>query len=316
MNWYLTAGCAKRWLTLFLGYREPFVSPPTHASADGVLPLVESDAHTLETPAHPAPPGVGINDAAYCLQCPGLGRAFLIFLPLVFTKRTASTLNSFVNVRCPFGMTPSLWRLSSKFIFSGKVSQCHMCRAYYIDHLKVSQTARETGHCRQTVKNVLEAIPRKPYQLRDERPGTKFKPFQKLVEELLPKIETLPPKQRYTTHKLFEILCAEGYQGCESRIGQFRPQWKQAKYPPEVFLPLAFDPGQDAQCDWGDAIAIIAGIRQTVQVFVLRLCYSRRVFVMAFPTQQQDTSSMCMCRHSNTLEAFPDVLATISLRQR
>lgn len=125
-----------------------------------------------------------------------------------------------------------------------------MRRAYYIDHLKVSQIAQETGHCRQTVQNVIEALPRKPYQLRDGRPSPRFKPFQKRVEELLAENESLPPKQRYTTHKLFEILCTEGYQGCESRIGQFRTDWKQAHYPPEVFLPLEFDPGQDAQCDW------------------------------------------------------------------
>jgi len=166
-----------------------------------------------------------------------------------------------------------------------------MRRAYYIDHLKVSQIARDMGHCRQTVKDVLEAVPRKAYQLRDGRPGPRFQPFQKRVEELLAENEALPPKQRYTMHKLFEILCAEGYQGCESRIGQFRTEWKQANYPPEVFLPLEFDPGQDAQCDWGEAIAIIGGVRQTVQVFVLRLNYSRRVFVMSFPTQQQESST-------------------------
>jgi hypothetical protein len=115
-----------------------------------------------------------------------------------------------------------------------------MRRAYYIDHLKMSQIARDTGHCRQTVKNVIEGVPRKSYQLRDGRPGPRFQPFQKRLEELLAENETLPPKQPYTTHKLFEILCAEGYQGCESRLGQFRTEWKQANYPPEVFLPLEF----------------------------------------------------------------------------
>lgn len=31
---------------------------------------------------------------------------------------------------------------------------------------------------------------------------------------------------------------------------------------PDVFIPLEFEPGQDAQCDWGEAIAVIGGIRQ------------------------------------------------------
>jgi hypothetical protein len=55
-----------------------------------------------------------------------------------------------------------------------------------------------------------------------------------------------------------------------------------------VFLPLEFDPGQDAQVDWGEAQAILAGARVTVQLFVMRLCYSRRTFAMAFPTQRQE----------------------------
>jgi transposase len=50
---------------------------------------------------------------------------------------------------------------------------------------------------------------------------------------------------------------------------------------------LEFDPGTDAQVDWGEAVVIMQGQRVTVQLFVLRLCYSRRLFVMAFPSQEQ-----------------------------
>ena len=40
--------------------------------------------------------------------------------------------------------------------------------------------------------------------------------------------------------------------------------------------------------DWGEATVIMAGEQVTVQLFILRLCYSRKVFVMAFPTQRQE----------------------------
>ncbi len=40
---------------------------------------------------------------------------------------------------------------------------------------------------------------------------------------------------------------------------------------------------------YGEAIAIIGGVRQTVQVFVMWLSYSRRRFVMAFPSQKQES---------------------------
>jgi transposase len=165
----------------------------------------------------------------------------------------------------------------------------HIRRAYYIDHQTISQIAKDTHHCCDAVRNALADQPRKSYHLREERVGPRFQPFQKRVEDLLVENELLPSKQRYTNHKIFEILCEEGYQGCESRIGQFRAAWQRTHVSPELFLPLAFEPGQDAQCDWGEAIAVIAGVRQLVQIFVLRLCYSRRSFVMAFPTQEQES---------------------------
>jgi hypothetical protein len=31
----------------------------------------------------------------------------------------------------------------------------------------------------------------------------------------------LPRKQRYTTHKMYELLVAEGYQGSESRVRRY-----------------------------------------------------------------------------------------------
>ena len=65
-------------------------------------------------------------------------------------------------------------------------------------------------------------------------------------------------------------------------------QQRRSKLKPPVFLPLEFDPGTDAQADWGEAQAIIAGKQQTVQYFVIRLNYSRRSFIMAFPAQRQE----------------------------
>jgi hypothetical protein len=40
--------------------------------------------------------------------------------------------------------------------------------------------------------------------------------------------------------------------------------------------------------DWGEALAEINGVRQTVQMFVMRLNYSKARFVVAFPFQKQE----------------------------
>lgn len=45
-----------------------------------------------------------------------------------------------------------------------------------------------------------------------------YEPSRKRGEGLLQESECLPPKQRYTAAKIYEIIRGEGYEGCESRI--------------------------------------------------------------------------------------------------
>lgn len=54
------------------------------------------------------------------------------------------------------------------------------------------------------------------------------------------------------------------------------------------YLPLACDPGADAPVDWGEGVASIAGERAAVQLFVMRLCDSRRTVSRAWPAPRQD----------------------------
>ena len=65
-------------------------------------------------------------------------------------------------------------------------------------------------------------------------------------------------------------------------------QQRRARKHRPAYLPLEFDAGQDAQVDWGEAEVEINGVRQTVQMFVMRLNYSKARFVMAFPFQKQE----------------------------
>ena len=105
---------------------------------------------------------------------------------------------------------------------------------------------------------------------------------------MLAENEKLPPKQRYTGHTIFKELGKAGYQGSESTVRRYIAQRRREKRRPKVYLPLEFDPGTDAQVDWGEAVVEIAGERVTVQVFYMRLCYSRKLFMMAFPAQKQE----------------------------
>ena len=162
-------------------------------------------------------------------------------------------------------------------------------RAYYLEGKSKRQIAREHNHSRKTVDKAVDNQPPQPYRLTKAKPSPVFGPYRARADELLAENAHLPPKQHYTGHKLYELLQAEGYQGSEARVRLHVTQWNKAHHAPALFLPLSFEPGQDAQVDWGEAIAVIGGVRQTVQVFVMWLSYSRRRFVMAFPSQKQES---------------------------
>ena len=162
-------------------------------------------------------------------------------------------------------------------------------RAYYLEHKSIRQIAREQHHSRRTIARAIKELELQSSQRATSRPAPVLGSFRARVHELLTQSETLPKKQRYTAHKIYEILVAEGYQGSESHLRRSVARWRREQQPPHLYLPLDYEPGQDAQVDWGEAIAVIGGVRQTVQVFVMRLCYSRRTFVMTFPSQNQES---------------------------
>jgi transposase len=184
-----------------------------------------------------------------------------------------------------------------------------MRRSYYLEKKSLRQIAREEGYSRVTIQKALSDASPRTYHLTQPRPAIVFGPFQLRVEELMTQNERLPRKQRYSSHKIFETLQAEGYKGSESRIRQYIGAWRHTHQAPKLFLPLEFEPGQDAQCDWGEAIAVIGGVRQIVQVFVMRLCYSRKTFVMTFPTQRQESF---LYAHVRAFHHFGGVPARIS----
>ncbi|HEY80897.1 MAG TPA: transposase [Caldilineae bacterium] len=109
-----------------------------------------------------------------------------------------------------------------------------------------------------------------------------------MLDRLLEEEQGLPRKQRYTGKKLFELIQAAGYAGAESTVRRYVGAQRKRQRRPRVYAPLAFEPGEDAQVDWGTGWVELAGELTEVQLFVMRMNYSRKLFVMAFPTQRQE----------------------------
>lgn len=160
--------------------------------------------------------------------------------------------------------------------------------AYYTEHKSIRTIARELNLSRQSVRTAIESPTAPRYTSTRPRSAPKLAPFRERLAALLAEQTRQPRKQRYTTHKIYQILATEGDTGSESYLRAIVAQVKQTRRRPKTFLPLPFQPGQDAQVDWGEAEAIIAGEPVTAQLFVMRLCYAQRAFAMTFPTQRQE----------------------------
>jgi transposase len=161
-------------------------------------------------------------------------------------------------------------------------------RAYYIEKKSIRQIAKEMGHSRDTVSRAIDSSEPRQYRLSKPRRCAKLGPYKVQIDELLVENEKLPRKQKYTWKKIYEAIKAKGYEGGESTLRHYlsKTGWKKKKV--AVYLPLEFDPGTDGQVDWGEGEVIMGGEQITVQLFLMWLNYSRRVFVMAFPNQKQE----------------------------
>lgn len=160
--------------------------------------------------------------------------------------------------------------------------------AYYNQGKGIREIARELQVARQSVRKAIASPALASYTQTTPRLSPKLGSFHDRIAALLAERERQPRKQRYTSHRIFQILQTEGYTGSEARIRGYIGELTRSQRRPKTFLPLEFDPGQDAQADWGEAQVSIAGVHLTVQLFTIRLCYAHRTFAMAFPTQRQE----------------------------
>jgi transposase len=160
-------------------------------------------------------------------------------------------------------------------------------RAFYIEGKSIRQVAREQHHDRRTVRAAIRDAGPSRYKLSEPRPRPVLGPFVAIIDEWLTGDQLSPPKQRHTARRIYHRLVAEkGYTGGESTVRDYVRQHRAR--PRQVFIPLSYEPGEDAQADFGEAMVIMKGRPLTVQLFVGRLCFSKIPFLVASPNQQQE----------------------------
>ena len=157
-----------------------------------------------------------------------------------------------------------------------------------VEGVSQRQAAKMVGVSRHVVRNALHDSSPPKYRLTKVRPCPVLEKVEPLIEEMLRNDEGKPKKQRHTARRIYLRLRDEyGFRGSEPAVRRCVARLR-GKREPEVFIPLSFEAGTEGQADFGEAEAVIAGVRQIVQLFCMKLCYSRYPFAIAFPHQRQE----------------------------
>jgi len=160
-------------------------------------------------------------------------------------------------------------------------------RVFFIEGKSIRQIARERHHDRRTVRAAIRDGGPSRYKLTEPRPRPVLGPYVAIIDEWLARDQLSPPKQHHTSRRIYHRLVEEkGYRGGESTVRDYVRQHRTRPRP--VFIPLSYEPGEDAQVDFGEAMVIMKGRPLTVQLFVGRLCFSKIPFLTASPNQQQE----------------------------
>ena len=161
-------------------------------------------------------------------------------------------------------------------------------RKHLVDGMTQRAVARELGYARNTVaKAIANPIP-PGYRLSQPRTKSKIDPVKPIIDAWLTDDRTKPRKQRHTAQRIYERLRDEyQFDGDPSTVRRYVRLAKRCLK--EVFMPLAFEPGEEAQVDWHDGWIEENGVERKAQFFCMRLCYSKASFV--WPYERADLES-------------------------
>jgi transposase len=154
----------------------------------------------------------------------------------------------------------------------------------------IKGVARKFGIHRRMVRQALtNALPSQRKAC--ERPRPRLGPIAAFIDAILDGDRKAPRKQRHTAHRIYMRIKQElpGWEIAESTVRQYVREKKRelGLLGRMVSVPQCYDWGAEAQVDWYEAYAELAGERQKVQVFSLRAMASGGAFHRAYPRATQ-----------------------------
>src|ERR1700728_3665229 len=176
-------------------------------------------------------------------------------------------------------------------------------RAYFVQGKAIKAICRELRVSRKVVRKVLRSEATEFRYERSEQPLPRIGPWQDALDRMLATNEAKPVRERLTLIRICEALRGVGYEGGYDAVRRYARVWQRDRTATCVgaFVPLSFAPGEAYQFDWSHEIVLINGTTVTVKVAHVRLCYSRMLFVRAYP---RETREMVFDAHDRAFAFF------------
>ena len=160
-------------------------------------------------------------------------------------------------------------------------------RSVLRDGKSVRQVARDLGINRRSVSKMLREPLPPGYRLKVPRERPVLGPYMSVIEELVGANADEPVRQRRTARQIFETLRKDhGYMGGYTQVKAYVAEVRGK--PREAFLPLTSIPGE-AEADFYEVVAEIAGERLKVHAFVMLLPHSGVWFSVCYPVENGET---------------------------
>ena len=155
----------------------------------------------------------------------------------------------------------------------------------------IRELARRHKVHRRTVRQALADAtppPRKPA----EREAVAFGRYEPIVRDWLTQDLEAPRKQRHTARRVWQRLVDE--HGAELAESTVRPHVARLKVEVglakrEVMVPQSHPPAEEAEVDFGQFEASIAGVVLRLWMFVMRLSHSGKAVHIAYANEAQES---------------------------
>ncbi len=159
------------------------------------------------------------------------------------------------------------------------------------EDMSIRALAKKHRVHRRTVRQALtDAVP--PTRKPPARQAPELGPYEATIRAWLVQDLTAPKKQRHTARRIWQRLIEEeGAQVAESSVRNL-VAWLRVEVAGEhraVMVPQTHLPAEQAEVDFGEFSAVIAGVMMKLFMFCLRLSHSGKAVHVADANQTQES---------------------------